>query len=208
MNFFRTSNSTPTLLTRKVKSLFKCFNKKPYISKDASKIKSEIEGHQSKNKLILKNIKKINKNNKIDNNISVNNDKNILTLDTISNKSKNINNRDIICKKNPKTLNTKIVNNDTKINIESYSQNFNLSLMKKYPPKLPEMLNYEHDIQNKSKGKFFNTTHGQLSKGKIPNVFFGHLMVESKIKKNKYVKSSATQRNKNKLLTILYYKPL
>ena len=90
--------------------------------------------------------------------------------------------------------------------------------MKKCPPKLPDVFNHEHNLRNNGIGTKSNCAYGQLSKGLIPNVFFGHWMVDcnqsyigfsKKDKKNKkFFRSSATQRNKKKLLTIIYYAPL
>ena len=38
--------------------------------------------------------------------------------------------------------------------------------------------NFENDLKHNNKWTKSNNTYGHLSKGKIPNIFFGHLMVD------------------------------
>ena len=78
---------------------------------------------------------------------------------------------------------------------DDFSQNFDLTLMKKYAPKLPELLNYKQNLDYKK------------DRSNILNIFFGHLKIKEKINK-KYIKTCLTQRTKQKLLTYVYYKPL
>ena len=90
--------------------------------------------------------------------------------------------------------------------------------MKKYPPKLPDLFNNEYGFQYNVKGTISSDTYGQLSKGIIPNIFYSHLMVGTNLtyigfrrgKNNikNYFNLSTTQRNKKKLLTIIYFTPL
>ena len=193
------------MLIHKINIIFIDIKKKSFKSKDYRKInfdKNIQKAKSKKNKIDLININNIN-NNKI-NNSPVNNTSFIPARDTI-NESGNKNN---ISKNSTKTIKSKFVNKERKLKIELYSQNHNLSCMKKLPPKLPEALNFENNLENNIKWTKSNDTYGHLSNGKIPNIFFGHLMVDSNLRNNKYLKSSCTQRNKNKLLTILYYKPL
>lgn len=205
LNFERATNSTPKFPSRKIKLLFLNIKKKSFKSKDNKELKPECEKtiskSNSKNKLILDKLKEINKNNITSVNKS---NKFIPAPDT----KKESGDKKFLSKNDAKVLKPKIVNKEKKLNSELYSQSHNLSCMKKFPPKLPEMLNFETIMQNKLKGTMSIETYGQLSKGKIPNIFFGHLMVNCSIRKNRYLKSSMTQRNKNKLLTIFYYKPL
>ena len=129
--------------------------------------------NNSKPKVIINNIKSVNISKK-------NNNKN---------KKENFNNAVII----KDHQNSKNVNN--KKSKDGYSQNFDMALMKKCPPNLPEIINYEQNFQN--------------SENKIPrlNIFFGHLMTKKKRYKN-YIKTSLTQRTKQKLIVYVYYKPL
>ena len=75
--------------------------------------------------------------------------------------------------------------------------------MKPTPPELPNIYNHEYNFMN-PKNNSTNETYGEIYKGKIPVLFFNHLMVE---KKKSFKKSSVTQRNKKKCLTIIYYSP-
>ena len=205
LKFERSSNSAPKFPSRKINLIFLNIKKRSFKSKDNQKLKLECENPKSKsnskNKLNLNKLKQTNQNNII----SIKNVKKFIPApDTI----KESGDKKFLSKNEAKVQKSKIVNKEKKLNSELYSQSLNLSCMKKLPPKLPEVLNFETFMQNKSKGTKSIETYGQLSKGKIPNIFFGHLMVNCSIRKNRYLRSSMTQRNKNKLLTILYYKPL
>ena len=93
----------------------------------------------------------------------------------------------------------KIIKNKT----ENYSQVYDtLFQLKKFAPKLPEI--YYHDYDLKNINKINNESYGEIHKGKIPNIFFGHFFVK---KEKSCIKSCITQRNKKKLITILYYRP-
>lgn len=206
LNFERTSNSTPKCLTSKINLIFIDVRNKSFKSKDNKKIKCDIKKQKtnSKNKVNLINIKNANNNNdKI--NISPVNKISVIPTPGIINESGNKNNS---FKNGEKIIKSKFVNKEKKLKIETYSQSLNLSCMKTLPPKLPEVLNFENDLKHNNKWTKSNNTYGHLSKGKIPNIFFGHLMVDCNLKNNRYLKSSCTQRNKNKLLTVLYFKPL
>ena len=90
---------------------------------------------------------------------------------------------------------------------EFYTQSKDISCMKELAPKLPESMNHEFNLQNKNiVDKKSNETFGELNKGTIPIIFYNHLLINEN-KKNKYFKSSITQKNKKKLLTIIYYSP-
>ena len=101
------------------------------------------------------------------------------------------------------TTQTKSINTK-KNSIENYSQTYDvLSLMKKNPPQVPSI--YSHDFNLKNiKNNLINETYGEIYKGKVPNIFFGHFM---NIKNRPAKKSCMTQRHKQKLLTIIYYSP-
>jgi hypothetical protein len=126
---------------------------------------------------------------------------------------KNNNVGNSIYKTNKKSLETNVVNKDKKKFLESYSQNHDLICLKKNPPKLPEVFYHKHNLQNSEINS--KNSYGKLDRGTIPNIFFGHWMMECNKsnfgfegkKLKKYVKSSATQRNNKKLLTIVYYAP-
>ena len=116
---------------------------------------------------------------------------------------------DKIVNKNPK-LNKNIKKLEKK---EFYTQNKDISCMKETAPKLPELMNHEFNLRNKNiLDNKNNETFGELNMGTVPIIFYNHLMItesSTKIgnKKNKYFKSSITQKNKKKLLTIIYYSP-
>lgn len=74
--------------------------------------------------------------------------------------------------------------------------------MKKSPPKLPELFYPEYDLNKNKNPK--KETYGDISECKVPNTFFCHLLTK---KEKKYIRSCMTQRNKKKLLTIVYYSP-
>ena len=201
LNFIRASNSSPKYVSRKTNLFFLDIKTK-------TRNKSFELNHYQKIKTKKKETKEKEKNHC--NNITI-----------ISNipphkEMKNTNVNTSINKKCKKTVETTVINKDKKKVLESYSQNYNLLCMKKNPPKLPEVYYHEHNFCNNRIGVGFNTSYGQLDRGTIPNIFFGHMMVDCNKSKfgfegkkiKKYIKSSATQRNNKKLLTIIYYSPL
>ena len=119
------------------------------------------------------------------------------------NKSKSRTN-DISSKKNEKNNKNKKSKNPKN---DEYSQNHHLNILNKFAPKLPELLNYEQNFEPKANN--YSNEYSSLKKIKVLNVFFGHLMTvkEKKFKNKKYIKTSITQRTKEKLLTYVYYKP-
>ena len=95
-----------------------------------------------------------------------------------------------------------------RIKIEQYTQTINMSCLKEIPPKVPEIFNHNYNLENINKAN----TYGVLNKEKVPIIFYNHLMLSSdKINflqnKNKFFKTLITKRNKNKMLTIIYYTP-
>ena len=85
--------------------------------------------------------------------------------------------------------------------------------MREKPPKLPELFSHNYNFkENELILDKSNETFGKLNKETIPITFYNHLMINNTSKKfvnnrNKYFKTSITQRNKKKLLTIIYYSP-
>lgn len=83
--------------------------------------------------------------------------------------------------------------------------------MKESPTIIPEIFNHVYNICNKNFLFQDNKNFGILYKGIIPSIFYNHLMININNKlstgKCKYIKNSITQRNKNKLLTYIYYSP-
>jgi hypothetical protein len=84
--------------------------------------------------------------------------------------------------------------------------------MKENAPNLPNIYNHEYNLENKNTSNYYNQTYEQLNKDIIPICFYNHLMIRENAKnimnkKNKYFKTSITERNKKKLLTIIYYSP-
>jgi hypothetical protein len=98
-----------------------------------------------------------------------------------------------------------------KKNAEKFSQNIDASLMKGKPPKLPEIFFHDFTFNEQLMVKS-NETFGKLNQGTIPVAFYNHLMISEEnkkliYKKSKYFRTSATQRNNKKVLTIIYYSP-
>ena len=84
--------------------------------------------------------------------------------------------------------------------------------MKENAPNLPNIYNHEYNLENKNTSNYYNQTYEQLNKDITPICFYNHLMIRENAKnimnkKNKYFKTSITERNKKKLLTIIYYSP-
>lgn len=83
--------------------------------------------------------------------------------------------------------------------------------MKKIPPKANDLYLHNYSFSDKQMDKS-NETFGKLNKDTIPIAFYNHLMVCEKNRKtfnnkHKYFRASMTQRNKKKLLTVIYYSP-
>ena len=74
--------------------------------------------------------------------------------------------------------------------------------MKKYAPKIPDIYDHKYNLNDDKISK--NETYGKIMNGKIPHIVYNHLMIK---KKKSYVKTCFTQRNKKKLLTIVYFSP-
>ena len=95
-----------------------------------------------------------------------------------------------------------------------YTQNKDISCMSKDIPKIPNLFNHKFSLQNENTSNNYNKTFGELNKEIIPICFYNHLMFNDNdnynniiCNKKKLFKASLTQRNKNKLLTIIYYSP-
>ena len=84
--------------------------------------------------------------------------------------------------------------------------------MKEIPPKLPDLFNYELNLNNKINiNNNKNETFGKLNNERIPIIFNNHLMAnvnnKKKMNNNKYFKSLVAHRNNKKILTFIYYSP-
>ena len=111
--------------------------------------------------------------------------------------------------KQKQNLKLKALSNKKKTEI--YSQNYDISLMKERPPIANEFFLHDYSFNEKHIEKS-NETFGKLNKETIPVAFYNHLMISDKKEKtfnnkHKYFRTSITQRNKKKLLTIIYYSP-
>lgn len=109
-------------------------------------------------------------------------------------------------------VNIKNTNNkENKIIIDLYGQSLDLSIMRERPPKIPEMFYNPYISINKKILFKENNSYGVIKKDKLPNAFFNHfLLSDNKYKfhnRYNYNKIFITQRNKNKLLTIIYLSP-
>ena len=201
-SFPRTSNSTPKLASKNINICI-------------LNIKSKTPNKSFKSKHYT-NIKIKKKETKEEKKEKINKTNNITSIKNIpphgEKKVNNVGNRIYKNHKNP--LETNVVYKEKKKILESYSQNFDLNCMKKNPPKLPEVFYHKYNLHNFELNS--KNSYEKLGRGTIPNIFFGHWMVECNKsnfgfggkKFKKFVKSSATQRNNKKLLTIVYYAPL
>lgn len=83
--------------------------------------------------------------------------------------------------------------------------------MREKPPIKPELFSHLYIFNNKKTLCKENENFLIKQKGRIPNVFYNHFLINNNIynfdNKYNYNKISMTQRNKNKLITIIYYTP-
>lgn len=103
----------------------------------------------------------------------------------------------------------KIYKNDTvKKRVDLYGQINDIKCLKEYPPKKPDLYNHKYNLKNKLKLFKENEEFGSLNKEIVPIIFYNHFMVNVNNKKFKQKSVyTITQRNKKKLLTIVYYLP-
>lgn len=96
-------------------------------------------------------------------------------------------------------------------NSDLYGQNYNLEILRENPPRSPDLFYHKYNFTNQKVLSKDNENFNVLNKNNIPNVFYNHLVInENNIGFNnrcKYKKISITKRNKNRLLTIIYYSP-
>jgi hypothetical protein len=122
----------------------------------------------------------------------------------------NSNNKEKYISKQKQSLKLKAISNKTKVEI--FSQNIDaINIMKEKPPKIPELFYHDYNFGIKLIEKS-DETFGQLNREIIPVAFYNHLFINEESKKlvnnkNKYCRTSLTQRNKNKMLTVIYYSP-
>lgn len=89
-----------------------------------------------------------------------------------------------------------------------YEQIKDIKCLKEYPPKMSELYDHKYNLKNKLKLFKENEAFGILNKDIVSIMFYNHLMVSvnnKKFKKNSIY--TITQRNKKKLITIVYYLP-
>ena len=95
--------------------------------------------------------------------------------------------------------------------VDLYGQNYNLENMRKIAPKASELFYHIYNIKNIYIYFKDNETLGNLNRDIIPNVFYNHMIYnrEHAIYNNKckYLKACIVQRNKKKLLSVIYYFP-
>ena len=191
--------------------------------------------YNSKDKLIYNENKNINFNiNKIKDGknvikaceVKINNFISNKTIDSVNNKLQckfnnlpipvntnlNSNNNKKYISKQKQSLKLKDSSNKTKAEI--FSQNIDvINFMKEKPPKLPDLFFHDYDYNYNDKLiEKSNETFGKLNKETIPVAFYNHLVISEENKKlvnnkPKYCRTSLTQRNKNKMLTVIYYSP-
>ena len=93
---------------------------------------------------------------------------------------------------------------------DAYHQNTDKSmgLMNAVPPTLPSIFNHNYNLERNITNN--SISFGKLNKELIPVPFYNHFMVAGGrrlIDEKKYIQSTITQRNKKKLLTIVYFTP-
>ena len=95
--------------------------------------------------------------------------------------------------------------------MDLYGQNYNLENMRKIAPKASELFYHIYNIKNINIYFKDNETLGNLNKDTIPNVFYNHMIYNREHvifnNKCKYLKTCIVQRNKKKLLSVIYYFP-
>ena len=208
LNFSRTINSSPKLAPRKINLCFLDIKSKTQNKTPNKTFKLNLYTNTKTQKKETKEKEKINQTNNI---TTINNIPPHKEIKSSCNVDNSINKKSI-----KKTLETDAINKNKNKVLESYSQNYDLICMKKNPPKLPEVFYHSHNFQSNEIMAHTNSSYSQLNRGTIPNIFFGHMMVEcNKFKMGfrgkkfkKYIRSSATQRNNKKLLTVIYYSPV
>ena len=137
-------------------------------------------------------------------NINIYTSKNIKKIDIKDNYTNNYRaeNKIMINKYNEKDKNLKYKN---------MGRNYSIKSLRPFPPKLPEIYNWEYMLNNKKLFSKDNETLGLLNKDNIPNVFFNHIMINKRNSlfhsKYRYNRILLKKRYKNKLLNIMYYFP-
>ena len=110
-------------------------------------------------------------------------------------------------KSNKVSLNN--IKNEKIKRIEIFGQDFSLKGFKRSPPKLPSLFSHKYNLKNQKILHKINESFGELNRSNIPNIFYNHLIIDenniTSINKCKYYRISIVQRNKNKLLNIIYY---
>ena len=194
LNYKKKLNSTDKFIYNKIKNVNNNINK-------IENAKNDLKRSEDKINNLLINKSNGNAKNKVQ--FKINNMSNL--VNTLTNF--NYNKKNIL--KQKQSLKLKASGN--KKNAEIYSQNIDVSIMKEKPPKLPDLFFHDYTFNDKLIVKS-NETFGKLNQDTIPVAFNNHLMINEKDKKfvnkkHKYFRTSATQRNAKKLLTVIYYSP-
>ena len=77
---------------------------------------------------------------------------------------------------------------------------------------MPQLFCHNYNFEENKNISKSNEAFGKLNKDRVPIIFYAHLLINKSnkkivINKNKYIKTSISQSNKQKLLTIVYYSP-
>ena len=149
------------------------------------------------------------KNNNLNNKIN-NNNASIPEDKESKGKKKNGNKNKIIIpkKKHKRKLESKF---------QEYRQDKDISCMANTPPpELPQIFKHSYNLESINNDNTINknssTAYGKINKELIPISFYNHLMMTERnsygiYNNKKYIKNCITQRNKKKLLTIIYLTP-
>ena len=216
-NFMKIKNNS--LKSKKTQSLStNCDDKKENDIKDIILIngtptKCKNENNNEYNMIINSNENKNNNNQiKINGNLIIINEEikiNINPINLFNISKENVNNNlNDDKKKNivKDEVNKKIDSNKIK-NFCKKSENF--EILNEHPPHTSELFNNMYILTENN--KYYYTSrycYDRLNRSKIEHFFFNHIMIKNHIKNSSYFSLCINKRTKNKLITIIYYKPM
>ena len=115
-----------------------------------------------------------------------------------------------ITENNIKDNSKKVMNKSNKKNKNDneYTQTFSRNDFKDKPPKVSNLFFYEFNYENTNVFSHLNDSYGKINESKkVPNIFYNHLLNHKENIGNRYVLTSISKRNYEKVLTYLYYAP-
>lgn len=109
---------------------------------------------------------------------------------------------------NSQTKNITQKNDSKKTICNDYNCVYDLSILRKEPPKITKALNSNINLINKDEFISSNNHYGKIMKDTVPNAFYNHLIMGDIFDYKEIIKTCSTKRNKGKLLTLIYYNTL